>query len=56
MGVTCYTSSIEPKNIKEALKYEYWLIAMKKELSQFTRNEIWDLVLQPHGVNIIGTK
>ena len=28
VGYTCYTSSIEPKNIKEALEDEYWLTTM----------------------------
>ena len=28
----CYTSSIEPKNVKEALLDEYWVKTMKEEL------------------------
>ena len=56
VGYTCYTSSIEPKNFKEALEDEYWLTKMQEELDQFIRNEVWGLVLQSHSVNIIGTK
>ena len=32
VGYTCYTSSIEPKNFKEALEDEYWLTEMQEEL------------------------
>ena len=28
VGYTCYTSSIEPKNFKEALEDKYWLTTM----------------------------
>ena len=30
--------------------------AMQDELGQFRRNGVWDLVLRPQGVNVIGTK
>ena len=29
---------------------------MQEELNQFTRNDVWDLVLKQKGFNIIGTK
>src|ERR1044072_4960944 len=29
---------------------------MQDELSQFTRNEVWNLVPRPEGINVIGTK
>ena len=32
------------------------MIAIQEELNQFARNDVWDLVPLPHGVNIIGTK
>src|ERR1044072_5456448 len=35
---------------------EYWINAMQDELSQFTRNEVWNLVPRPEGINVIGTK
>ncbi|XP_062100106.1 uncharacterized mitochondrial protein AtMg00810-like [Humulus lupulus] len=34
-----FTSSFEPKNVKEALSDESWIKAMQEELEQFTRNE-----------------
>ncbi|CAA0811290.1 cysteine-rich RLK (RECEPTOR-like protein kinase) 8, partial [Striga hermonthica] len=59
MGVShyvCYTSLIEPKNAKEALKDECWIFAMQEELEQFTRNDVWELVAEPASGNVIGTK
>ena len=35
---------------------EFWLLAMTKELNQFTRNDVWDLVPRPANQNIIGTR
>jgi hypothetical protein len=52
----CFVSTIEPKNVKEALTDECWINAMQEELNEFKRNEVWDLVLRPDEVNIIGTK
>jgi hypothetical protein len=49
-------SKIEPKNVKEALLDEYWIHAIQEELTQFERNEVWDLVPRPKHVNVIGTK
>lgn len=43
IGVTFFTFLIESKNHKE-------------ELSQFNRNDVWDLVPKSKRVNIIGTK
>lgn len=34
-GYMCYTSLIEPKNMKDALDDEYWTIIMLEELNQF---------------------
>ena len=52
----CYTSSIEPKNIKKVLQNEYWVKAMQEELEQFMRNDVWTLVSGPKDTNVIGTK
>ena len=52
----CFTSSIEPKNINEALLDESWTNAMQEELEQFSRNDVWTLVPRPSHVNVIGTK
>ncbi|KAG9446382.1 hypothetical protein H6P81_012510 [Aristolochia fimbriata] len=37
----CYTSSLEPKKVEDALKDEYWIKTMQEELEQFERNEIF---------------
>lgn len=55
IGNVYFTSPIEPKNVNEALKYEFWVYAMQ-ELGQFERNQVWKLVARPDSVNIIGTK
>lgn len=51
-----FVSTIEPKNIKEAIKDENWVMAMQVELDQFLRNGVWILVPYPSGYTIIGTK
>ncbi|KAL7114972.1 hypothetical protein ACP275_04G154600 [Erythranthe tilingii] len=40
-----FTSTVEPKNIKEAILDEFWVLAKVEELEQFSRNDIWELVL-----------
>lgn len=42
-----YISEKEPKIVDEALKYEFWVNAMQKEYTQFTRNDAWVLVPRP---------
>jgi len=51
-----FTSSLEPKNIKDALLDDSWINAMHEELNQFVRNNVWDLVPRPIDQSIIGTK
>ncbi|XP_038882427.1 uncharacterized mitochondrial protein AtMg00820-like [Benincasa hispida] len=51
-----FTSTIEPKNVKEALEDECWVNAMHEELGQFVRNDVWTLVPKPEFMNVIGTK
>ncbi|GKB39783.1 hypothetical protein Tco_0884725 [Tanacetum coccineum] len=41
----CVISTIEPKNVNEALADESWIVAMQEELNQFIANDIWELVL-----------
>ncbi|GJV84813.1 retrovirus-related pol polyprotein from transposon TNT 1-94 [Tanacetum coccineum] len=36
----CFISTIEPKNINEALKDESWIVAMQEELNQFVANDV----------------
>ncbi|GKB11079.1 retrovirus-related pol polyprotein from transposon TNT 1-94 [Tanacetum coccineum] len=42
----CFISTIEPKNVNEALADESWIIAMQEELNQFIANDVWELVAQ----------
>ncbi|GJQ93536.1 retrovirus-related pol polyprotein from transposon TNT 1-94 [Tanacetum coccineum] len=52
----CFISTIEPKNVNEALGDESWIVAMQKELNQFIANDVWELVPQSKNMTIIGTK
>ncbi|GJV17971.1 retrovirus-related pol polyprotein from transposon TNT 1-94 [Tanacetum coccineum] len=49
-------STIEPKNVNEALGDESWIVALQEELNQFVANDIWELVPQPSNMTITGTK
>jgi len=51
-----FVSLIEPKNLKEALIDEHWIIAMQEELNQFERNKVWELVEKPDNYPVIGIK
>ncbi|GJX73189.1 retrovirus-related pol polyprotein from transposon TNT 1-94 [Tanacetum coccineum] len=46
----------KPKNVNEALTNDSWIVAMQEELNQFVANDVWELVLQPRNMTIIGTK
>ncbi|GKB32833.1 retrovirus-related pol polyprotein from transposon TNT 1-94 [Tanacetum coccineum] len=50
----CFISTIEPKNVNEALADESWILAMQEELNQFIANDVWELVSQPRNMTIIG--
>ncbi|GJT64317.1 retrovirus-related pol polyprotein from transposon TNT 1-94 [Tanacetum coccineum] len=52
----CFISTIEPKNVNEALGDESWIVVMQEELNQFIANDVWELVPQPKNMTIIGTK
>src|ERR1044072_2560560 len=49
-------SLTEPTSVDEALLDKDWVLAMKEELDQFTKNDVWDLVQKPKGTHVIGTK
>jgi hypothetical protein len=56
-----FVSSIEPYRVEDALRDSDWVLAMQEELNNFTRNEVWHLVLRPKWVfhnkqNVVGTK
>ena len=44
MGLVCYTSKLEPKNVEEALGDESWTTTLQEELNQFIRNDVCYLV------------
>ena len=52
----CYISQVEPKNVDEACKDDFWKQAMKEELDQIVKNETWESVPTPLNKNVIGTK
>ncbi|WVZ92668.1 hypothetical protein U9M48_038714 [Paspalum notatum var. saurae] len=51
-----FVSCVEPTCVEEALVDPDWIVAMKEELNNFARNEVWVLEERPKGKNIIGTK
>ncbi|GMI67466.1 hypothetical protein HRI_000415900 [Hibiscus trionum] len=56
MNHVAFLSCIEPKYIKEALKYDFWILVMQEELNQFERSKVWTLVERPSNLSTIGTK
>nr|GEV82300.1 retrovirus-related Pol polyprotein from transposon TNT 1-94 [Tanacetum cinerariifolium] len=52
----CFISTIEPKNVNEALMDESWIIVMQEELNQFIANDVWKLLPKPRNIRTIGTK
>ncbi|GJW79139.1 retrovirus-related pol polyprotein from transposon TNT 1-94 [Tanacetum coccineum] len=52
----CFISTLEPKNVNEALKDESRVVTMQEELNQFIANDVWDLVPLPTSQSVIGTK
>ena len=53
---SCYLSQFELKKVDDALQDTDWFNSMHEELHQFVRNDVWELVPRPKGVNVIGTK
>ncbi|GJR54806.1 retrovirus-related pol polyprotein from transposon TNT 1-94 [Tanacetum coccineum] len=49
-------STIEPKNIKEAMADHSWIESMQDELNQFERLKVWEFVPRLQGNNIIALK
>ncbi|GKE26280.1 retrovirus-related pol polyprotein from transposon TNT 1-94, partial [Tanacetum coccineum] len=49
-------STAEPKNIKEAMAVSAWIKAMQKELHQFNKLQLWELVDKPFGKTVIKLK
>jgi hypothetical protein len=51
-----FMSIEEPKDIDKALRDPDWVNAMHKELNNFKRNEVWELVERPKDHNVIRTR
>nr|GEW67951.1 retrovirus-related Pol polyprotein from transposon TNT 1-94 [Tanacetum cinerariifolium] len=49
-------STAKPKNNKEAMADSAWIEAMKEELHQFDRLQVWELVDKPFGKTVIRLK
>nr|GEX29586.1 retrovirus-related Pol polyprotein from transposon TNT 1-94 [Tanacetum cinerariifolium] len=45
-------STTEPKNIKEAMADSAWIEAMREELHQFDRLQVWELIDKPFGKTV----
>nr|GEX10121.1 hypothetical protein [Tanacetum cinerariifolium] len=53
---TFYQPIMEPKTVKEALTDPSWIESMQEELHQFTRLDVWELVLSLNGVKPLTLK
>nr|GFA30517.1 hypothetical protein [Tanacetum cinerariifolium] len=51
-----FLTYVEPKTYKEALTQACWIDAMKEELNEFERLEVWELVPRPDQVMVITLK
>ncbi|GKF98872.1 hypothetical protein Tco_0297655, partial [Tanacetum coccineum] len=49
-------SQTEPKNIKEAMDNSAWIEAMREELHQFDRLDVWELIDRLVCKNVINIK
>ncbi|GJW19346.1 hypothetical protein Tco_0026782 [Tanacetum coccineum] len=51
-----FLTSVEPKNIKQAMTEPSWIDAMQEEIHEFERLEVWELVPCPDNVFLIKLK
>nr|GEV85674.1 retrotransposon protein, putative, Ty1-copia subclass [Tanacetum cinerariifolium] len=51
-----FLTSVEPKTYKEALTQSCWIEAIQKELNEFKRLEVWELVPRPDKIMVITLK
>nr|GFC90298.1 Gag-Pol polyprotein [Tanacetum cinerariifolium] len=49
-------STMEPKNVKEAMTDHAWIDSMKEELLQFKRLDVWVLVPAPNNISPLTLK
>ncbi|GJT08963.1 putative ribonuclease H-like domain-containing protein [Tanacetum coccineum] len=51
-----FLTTVEPKTYKDALTQSCWIEAMQKELNEFERLKVWELVPRPDKVMVINFK
>nr|GEW03370.1 hypothetical protein [Tanacetum cinerariifolium] len=51
-----FLTFVEPKMYKDALTQSWWIEAMQKELNEFKRLKVWELVPRPDKVMVITLK
>nr|GEZ72838.1 hypothetical protein [Tanacetum cinerariifolium] len=51
-----FISSVEPKNLKQAMTEPSWIDAMQEEIHEFKRLKVWELVSSPDNVFLIKLK
>jgi len=56
VAFSTFISTIEPKNVKEALKDAGWFNSMQDKLHQFERSSVWYLVPRPADRTIVRTR
>ncbi|XP_049347504.1 uncharacterized mitochondrial protein AtMg00820-like [Solanum verrucosum] len=56
IAYSAFMSTIEPRNIKEALKDADWVTSMQETLHQFETSKVWHLVPRPLNRTIIETR
>ncbi|GJW03352.1 hypothetical protein Tco_1562208 [Tanacetum coccineum] len=49
-------STIEPRNVKEAMTDPTWIDSMQEELLQFKRLDVWVLVPPPDNIKLLTLK
>nr|GFD26544.1 Gag-Pol polyprotein [Tanacetum cinerariifolium] len=49
-------STMEPKNVKEAMTDPAWIDSMQEELLEFKRLDVWVLVLAPNNISPLTLK
>ncbi|GKA69320.1 putative ribonuclease H-like domain-containing protein [Tanacetum coccineum] len=49
-------STMEPRNVKEAMTDSAWIESMQKELLQFKRLDVWELVPPPDNLKLLTLK
>ena len=56
VAFSAFISTIDFKNVKEALNDFYWNNSMKDERHQFKRSNVWHLIPTPADKTIIWTR